>query len=418
MAEPTMMGLLRTNRNYRLLWLGQIISDIGDHFNNIAVFDLAIRQQHGGLLVSGVLIARAIPMLIAGPLAGVLLDRYDRRQIMLASDLARALLALCFIATVDDESNSLLFLLSALLMFASPFFSSGRNAILAVVAPGEQLKIATSLTQITSWTTIGLGAFFGGTAVAGLGHSWAFVLNAASFLLSGLCLWLFRFPPGAFLPPANRTKRDFHPHQEFMAGLRYMRSEPLLLGIAFIGVGWATGGGAAQILFSVFGEKVFQKGAAGIGTIWGCAGFGLVLGGVFANRLNKNLSFPAYKRTVSIAYLLHGFLYVAFALTTNYPLALFFIALSRAAGSTSSVVNYSRMQEYVADEYRGRVFAAMETMTWTTMMISMFLCGLATESMDPRHIGAIAGLLSACTGVAWAAANALGWLRKPHGFTS
>jgi MFS family permease len=408
-----MIGLLRTNRNYRLLWLGQIISDIGDHFNNIAVFDLAIRQQHGGLLVSGILIARAIPMLVAGPLAGVLLDRLDRRMIMLASDIFRAILALCFIATVDEKSNTLLFVFSALLMFASPFFSSGRNAILSVVAPGEQLKVATSLTQITSWTTIGIGAFFGGTAVAGLGHAWAFVLNACSFLLSGLCLWLFRAEPGTFRPPAVHAKREFHPHQEFMAGLRYMRSEPLLLGIAFIGVGWATGGGAAQILFSVFGERVFERGAAGIGTIWGCAGFGLVLGGVFANRLNKNLSFPAYKRTVSIAYLLHGFLYVAFALTTNYPLALIFIALSRAAGSTSSVVNYSRMQEYVANEYRGRVFAAMETMTWTTMMVSMFLCGLATESMDPRNIGAIAGILSAFTGVAWAAANALGWLRKP-----
>jgi MFS family permease len=413
MAAPGMIELLRTNRNYRLLWLGQVISDIGDHFNNIAVFDLAIRQEHGGLLVSGVLLARAIPMLVAGPLSGVLLDRLDRRHVMLASDLARAALALFFIFSIEDKSNTLLFVLSAMLMFASPFFTSGRNAILPVVAPGEQLATATSLTQITAWTTIGLGALFGGTAVAGFGHAWAFVLNAGSFLLSALCIWLFRAEPGVFRPPAVHEKREFHPHDEFMAGLKYMRSEPLLLGIAMIGVGWATGGGAAQILFSVFGEKVFGKGAAGIGTIWGCAGFGLVLGGVFANRLNRTLSFGGYKQTVTIAYLLHGLLYVAFALCPNYAWALVFIALSRAAGSTSSVVNYAKMQQYVANEYRGRVFSAMETMTWTTMMFSMMLCGLATEVMDPRHIGAIAGLLSAMTGIAWASADALGWLRKP-----
>jgi predicted MFS family arabinose efflux permease len=332
---------------------------------------------------------------------------------MLASDLIRAAVAFCFVFTPRDPSNTLLFVLSALLMFASPFFTSGRNAILSVVAPGEQLRTANSLTQITAWTTIGLGAFFGGTAVAGFGYEWAFVLNGLSFLLSALCLWLFHTEPGAFQPPAGRVQRAFRPHAEFVDGLRYLRSEPLLLGIALIGVGWATGGGAAQILFSVFGEKVFQRGATGIGTIWGCAGFGLVLGGIIANRLNRQLSFAGYKRTVTVAYLFHGLLYVAFALSSHFLLALLFIGLSRAAGSISSVVNYSKIQEYVADEYRGRVFASMETMTWMTMMVSMFLCGLATEFMNPRHIGAIAGILSSFTGIAWAFADSLGYLRKP-----
>ncbi len=79
----------------------------------------------------------------------------------------------------------------------------------------------------------------------------------------------------------------------------------------------------------------------------------------------------------------------------------------------ASVVNYAKIQEYVADEFRGRVFAAMETMTWTTMMVSMFLCGIATEAMNPRYIGAIAGILSALTGIAWGVADRCGCLRKP-----
>jgi MFS family permease len=198
-----------------------------------------------------------------------------------------------------------------------------------------------------------------------------------------------------------------------MDGLKYLRSQPLFFAIALIGVGWATGGGAAQVLFSVFGETVFQRGPTGIGTIWGCAGFGLVVGGVIAHRLNKTLGFSGYKRTVTVAYILHGLLYVAFALTTDFALALLVIALSRAAGSMASVVNYSKIQEYVADEYRGRVFAAMETMTWTTMMLSMSACGIATEFMNPREIAAIAGIFSALTGIAWGLADSNGWLRKP-----
>ena len=79
--------LLRSNRNYRYAWTGQVVSEIGDHFNNIAVFSLVMQTTGSGLIVSGVMLARAVPAILAGPVAGVLLDRLDRRQIMIASDL-------------------------------------------------------------------------------------------------------------------------------------------------------------------------------------------------------------------------------------------------------------------------------------------------------------------------------------------
>lgn len=410
----TILQLLRRNHNYRLLWGGQVISEVGDHFNNIAVFSMAIRQEHGGLLVGGVLMARAIPMLVAGPLAGVVLDRLDRRKVMIASDLVRALVALGFIASIGQSGNTLLFVLSALLMFASPFFSSGRNSILPVVANQDELQSANALTQSTAWATTGIGAFLGGISVASLGYEWAFVLNALSFLGSAVCLMFFRSGPKEFEPPAGNRQNKFQPHREFLDGLRYLKSEPLLLSIALIGVGWATGGGAAQILFSVFGEKVFHRGAAGIGIIWGCAGLGLVAGGVAANWLNKRLSFEGYKRTVSIVYLVHGAFYVAFALERNFALALVFIGLSRAAGAMSSVVNYSKVLRYAEDQYRGRVFATMETMTWTTMMVSLFVAGIATETVDPRTIAVVAGVLSGSTGIVWAWANWAGKLKLPE----
>ncbi len=411
----TISQLLRSNHNYRLLWGGQIISEIGDHFNNIAVFSLAIRQERGGLLVAGVLMARALPMICAGPLAGVVLDRFDRRKVMIASDLVRAFVALAFMLTPSSADNTLLFVLSGLLMFASPFFTSGRNSILPVVAPGEQLIPANALTQTTAWATTGAGAFLGGISVAAFGFEYAFLINAGSFLLSAMCLSFFRTYAGEFEPPPRPPEIRFQPHREFVAGLRYLRSEPLLLGIALIGVGWATGGGAAQILFSVFGEKVFGRGPAGIGIIWGAAGTGLVAGGIMANWLNRRLDFPQYKLTVSISYLLHGAFYVAFALQHDFALALVFIAISRAGGATASVVNYSKVLRYADDRYRGRVFATMETMTWSTMMISLFLCGLATEHYDPRMIAAVAGCLSGSTGLVWAWANATGKLTLPEG---
>src|ERR1035437_7914279 len=122
-AMTTLLELLRQNRNYRYTWMGQVVSEIGDHFNNIAVFALVMEKGGSGLVVSGVMLSRAIPAVLAGPVAGVLLDRLDRQRIMIASDLIRAVLALAFVLTIHQPRPWLLYLLSAGLMFASPFFT-------------------------------------------------------------------------------------------------------------------------------------------------------------------------------------------------------------------------------------------------------------------------------------------------------
>src|SRR5271166_5418731 len=108
------LRLLKDNRNYRYTWMGQVVSEIGDHFNNIAVFSLAVQTTHSGLVVSGVLLARAIPAVLAGPLAGVTLDRLNRKRVMIASDLIRAVLAFGFILTIHRHDTWLLYFLSAL----------------------------------------------------------------------------------------------------------------------------------------------------------------------------------------------------------------------------------------------------------------------------------------------------------------
>ena len=92
--------LLRRNRNYRYTWLGQVVSEVGDHFNNVAVFSLALAATRSGLVVSGIMLARAVAVILAGPLAGVVLDRLDRKRVMISSDLVRAVIAAAFIVSI------------------------------------------------------------------------------------------------------------------------------------------------------------------------------------------------------------------------------------------------------------------------------------------------------------------------------
>lgn len=408
--------LLAANRNYRLTWAGQVVSEVGDNFNTIAVFALVMDRTHSGLAISGVMLARAVAMILAGPVAGVVLDRVDRRKVMILSDLVRAVIAACFVLCLTHSGVTLVFVLSALLMFASPFFTSGRASILPVIANRDELHAANSLTQTTQWTSVALGAFLGGIIAKSFGYQAAFLFNAASFVISAACISLLRVPPGRSFQAERRDlgeDRVARPWHEYRDGLAYMARTPLILAIALVGVGWATGGGAAQILFSLFGEVVFHRGAAGIGEVWGSAGIGLILGGIIANTWGRQLSFERYKWAIVAAYVVHGGAYVLFSISRNYLVALFFIGLSRMAVAISSVLNFSQLLRHVEDGYRGRVFSTMESMTWATMMASMLAAGVASTHVDPRVIGVVSGLLSSTTAIGWAWALLSGKLEQP-----
>ncbi len=326
--------MLKANRNYRFTWSGQVVSEVGDNFNNIAVFSLALANTGSGLVVAGILMSRGLLVILAGPVAGVLLDRLDRKRIMIASDLVRAVIAVLFLFAIPQGRTWLLFLLSGLLMFASPFFTSGRASILPTIATKDELHTANSLTQLTQWTTVDHRLFsrrrFG-------------ELFRIPHRVPVQCIVVLVFRRVYFAAPLGPRRRISRgavccrrkikiarPWHEYVEGLRYMRSSPLILGIGLVAVGWATGGGAAQILFSLFGEQVFHRGPSGIGVIWGCAGIGLICGALFANAIGRKIRFETYKRVISICYVIHGAAYVLFSQAPTFGLALFFIGFHAA----------------------------------------------------------------------------------------
>ena len=407
--------LLRRNRNYRALWLGQTVSEIGDHFNSIAVLSLALHLTGSGLALGAVMIARVLPAVLAGPVAGVALDRLDRRKIMLSSDLVRAVVALAHILLLTWRLPWLLCLLSGMLTFASPFFTSGRSAILPRIAGPDELHTANALTQTTSWFTLAIGTMLGGLSTAQFGYRGAFVFNAFSFLVSAAAILALRSPEGHFRPEPllGLPVRESH-YQLFREGLGYMLRNPLILGIGLLQIGWSSGGGAAQVLFTLFGEVVFHRGSIGTGLIWSAAGVGLVVGGLFSHRIGERMGFAQYKHAVTISFLVMGLSYTAFSLMPIIWGAMFFIALSRIAMGTNSVLNRTILLTHVPDALRGRVLTSVDVLLHSSMMLSMGAAGIASTHYSPRQIGVAAGLLTASTALFWAWANAAGKLKEPE----
>jgi MFS family permease len=407
-----LLELLARNINYRRTWMAQVVSEAGDYFNNIAVFALVLEKGGSGMVVSGVLLARAVSAVLAGPVAGVLLDRLDRRRVMIASDLVRAVLALAFVWTIHQPRPWLLYLLSGALMFASPFFTSGRAAILPAIASDGELLAANSLTQTTQWATLTVGTLLAGYSASTFGYTAAFIINAASFLFSAWAIWGVRVPGG--FCPAVEGRGGAHAAREYIEGLRYLGSVPLLLGIGMISVGWALGGGAAQVLFALFGQQVFHRGAGGIGILWAFAGVGLLVGGAAGHWASRVFGFRGYKNTVTVSYLAHGAAYMLFSQAPTWAGALWWMMLSRVGMASTSVLNNLQLLKHTPDEFRGRVFATLESVRWMAMIGSMAAAGIASQHTGPRPIALIAGALGSLTAVVWAVCDWTGHLPEPQ----
>ncbi|MDQ3908419.1 MAG: MFS transporter, partial [Acidobacteriota bacterium] len=184
----TYRGLLARNPDFRRLWTGQVVSEIGDWLNNIAVLALALElagPDRQGRAIALYAVARHLPLFLFGPVAGVVVDRADRRRVMIAADLARAALALGFLLAQKFSTLPLIYAVGATLFSVSAFFNAAKRATLPnLVARTDDLLAANSLSASTTAATIAVGSALGGIVATFLGRPTVFVANAATFLVS------------------------------------------------------------------------------------------------------------------------------------------------------------------------------------------------------------------------------------------
>ncbi len=400
--------LLKQNRDFRALWTGQIISELGDWFNNIAVLALAMHLTGSGLVVTAVLLARTAPIVIFGPLAGVITDRFSRRTVLLGADYSRAVLALGFLLVTTNGRMWMAYLFTASLTAISIFFTTAKNSALPEISSSHQLMPANALTSSTTAITQTLGGILGGFATFYLGYRAAFVMNALSFVGSAALIYQIRFRNQVISLRTKTTSGDTSFFRDFREGMAFIRSHPIVLGLLLIGVGWATGGGAAQILFSIFAIDVYHGGDRAIGILYSAAGLGIVIGATLANWYFRNKSFAVTKWVIGISMVLTGIFYSTFSFTRQMWTGFVWITLSRVVMGINHIIGTTLLMNIVPSQFRGRTFSTRETVVIFTMVVSMLLAGVGQHYTGPRTIALIAGLLTLLTGVVWLIANVAG----------
>jgi len=246
-------ALLKSNSNYRFLWLGSVVSQLGDWFNLIASAALVADLTGSGTAISYLFLARFLPLFLLSPIAGVLADRYERRQVMIASDLLRAATVLAFLLIREPGQIWLLYVLTILQFSLSAIFTPARTAVLANVVRRDELVPANALDSLTWSTMLAFGALLGGLVAATLGIAEAFVLDALTFVVSAVLISRIAGPIKA--KKAIISRGSFF---EFMDGLRYLRKQAFILGISLVKAGGALAWGAINVLEITYATDIFR----------------------------------------------------------------------------------------------------------------------------------------------------------------
>jgi MFS family permease len=398
-------SLLRSNRNFRLLFFGQTISQLGDWFNAVAVFALLLDLTGSATAVAWMMIVQILPIAIVGPMAGVVVDRVDRRRLMIAADLVRGVLILGLLFIRSAGQVWIAYLVMALTVSASAFFEPARTAIVPSITTADELLPANALSSAMWSAMLAIGASIGGIVAAVAGRNVAFVINAASFFVSaGFIAKTAYVPDRSARPPAARGFAAITGVTDLLEGLGYVRRHAHVAALMFVKAGWGMAGGVL-LLLTIFGQRVFPVGgstAAGIGVLYGARGIGAGLGPI-ALRWILGQQPRTLRRTIGPSFFMVGVFYVALALAPNLPLAALAVALAHFGGAILWVFSTVLLQIEVPDRFRGRVFAAELALVALTMSLSSYWTGYALDraGWQPRTLAFALGVLFCVPGLLW-----------------
>jgi MFS family permease len=384
--DSTNDSLLRNARFLRL-WIGQGASFVGDAVSMVALVVLVVEITGSASAVGGALVARLLPT-IASPVAGVIADRVDRRVVLVATDLARAVLVLGLIFARDLAT---IYVLVFLMGLARTLFNPTVRAAFPSVVRGGDLTRANALIGGTFSTSIMIGPALGGLLVASIGVEAAFLADAATYLVSAILLSTVPLPR-----PQRESEEEAGFVQELRSGFGYLTGAPVPLAIvlgAFLTILTINATVPAEVFLA---KKTFGAGDAGYGLLVGLWGGGMVLGSAVMAVLGDRIN-------LVLLYFLSIFVGASALLGTGlapvFVLALGALTVEGTATGIDNVATDTILQKRVPDAFLGRVFSIRFLAYSAGEALAYPLGGLLVDAVGPRSTYLLAGIATAAAGL-------------------
>jgi MFS family permease len=363
------------NRSFTLMWTGQLVSTAGSALTSLAAGILVYRLTGSALSVGLMMMATAVPTLFVGLIAGVFVDRYDRRNIMIAADLIRGALVL-LIPFLIPTNIAWLYILVALASAVGQFFDPAYASVLPEIASDEELAAANSMVTISSIGAQAIGFAAAGFIASRLDITWAFYIDAISFVFSAACVLLIRVAPlkvegETNIPAIMRNLRT---------GAKIIVDTPSLRSLFLIYVPVFVIYGLNNALLLPFARRALHATEFEYGLIEGVTTVGFVLGSFamasLADRLREG-------QWIAISFIGMAMTGIVYSLLSSVPLAIMVGTLAAFLNSPSVIGRQLLIQRNTPREARGRVSSAFFVTRDTMFLLGMASAGLA-DVVDVR----------------------------------
>jgi MFS family permease len=386
------LDVVRSPR-YFPLWLGQLVSSFGDTLHYIALVVLVYQLTGQGAAVAVLVAAEVIPVLLLGPIAGVVIDRFSRKAVLIGSDLFRAVLVLTLLW---PQGAWHAYLVAAGLAAGNIFFNPTVQAVIPALTTEEQRLAANSVAWSTGRLVQILASAVAGGLIAIFGTRVAFGLNATTFLVSALFIAELQIPAHAG-QLGEGTKRGlgsiFH---DARAGLRFARHDPFVSRLLIVQSLASLAVGATGAMLVVLSEQHLGLPPAGFAWLIGAIGMGALLGPLIPNTLATDYQDA---RWLFVPYVIRGIGDVLLAIVTPLPLAMLILFVYGLNTSSGMVVFSTTVQGAVPEGVRGRVFTLLDV-SWNAMrLLSLVVGGLVVDTLGVRPLFWGGGALLALAGL-------------------
>ena len=344
--------LLQQNPNFRWLWGGQVVSLLGDWFNLIASAILIAELTGSGLALGILFTIRMLAPFVTAPLAGICADRYNRKHLLIITDLVRAVVVLGFLFVRDASDIWLLYALTILLFGVSGFFSPARSAILPDITSSQELGTANTLGAATWSVMLAVGAAIGGLTTGLFGSQTAFIIDGFTFAISAGLLLKIKLPgpPSATSETSGRAK---------LTVLRYILQHRDILFIAMhkaaISLLMSSG---VQIVLVEIAKSHFVIGVGGalsLGIMYCMNGIGSGIGPIFARHWTGDRDRPL-RISISWGYLIASIGIAITASLYNFGIVLLGGLVRSIGGGIAWVFSTQLLLQRAPNEIRGRIF--------------------------------------------------------------
>jgi MFS family permease len=382
--------------DFRRVWAAQTISDVGDGLTTLTLMIVVTQLTHSTAALALIAIAVAVPTILVGPLAGVYVDRWDRRRVMLASDLLRAVVVLGLAGAASTGQVGALYVLAFIEASIGAFFTPARSAIMPRIVPAEGLMTANSLNQMTRVVATVIGGAAAGVLVGVAGLSWpAFVVDSLTFLASFALVIRVTVDGRPVATTVATTRRGVG--GELGAGLRIVVRSRVLLG-TMIGAGVTMlGVGAINVLFVPFLLRDVHLPVTWLGFIDGAQTASMVLAAGLVAAIAAR-----FRPTTIVVWSLVGAAF-SIGLVAGTDSVWQVAALLFAAGWFITPLQaglVTIVQTSTDDAFRGRVASTLHAVMGAASVTSMALAGVFGDVVGVRPVFVLGGLVTGAAAVA------------------